>query len=1121
MIVCPPKKIAGVPNRKWTDLVSAYGEAAADLAFRRNGFELPDVETAGKLLRGEKSVKKTEAEAATQINIHDRLKALAGIYRDNGTKDAQEFADDLGLELADVERAWKEVTEGKVYSEKDILSVPYDVDRVRGMLSVKEQGANRTQLEQSGVNAISGGATNIDDFKAAMAGNPEFDALPENSKESLYYNSVSSYATSVAIKQEEEIAKIINLKDQTWLQKVIQTFTNKMTRVRDVQEQIEGALGIKILNEANAALKYELLIGKSISKIEDKQREISDRNNKNSLFSRATADGVDIDELGMYMYALHAPDYNASVANKRQEEFNKEVEDFNKKIKEADSQSLKTRYQNDLKKLIENRGKAKLLEGAGSGMTDKQAEEIIKEVEQSGKKDLFDKYAQEFREKVINKTLDEQFKYGLITQELYDKLKTNYKNYVPLQVVEKAMKKRVGAGGKGVSVKGKDIFRAKGSDLYKYTDRYNPIFSSMFAYENAIMRGERNQADQALIKLAELDEQNEIFQIHKPSFTPVVNSNNEVSNLLSITSPNLKENSVEFKVEGKPVLVEIKDKALRDALQGQGLQRGIRGLYLINSWLRATSTLWNPNFLVTNALRDIQTAIVNIQSEKKDLNIKNVTAKVVNPKNLMKAASGLMADSKGNYTSEWAKAAKEMRDNGGKVSWFQTETLEEYSEKLKKDVAKIRKGESLPLRTINKLGTKLLLYQSVVEQSIRLTTFKALRDVGVSAEESARAAKNITVNFENKGTWSGLIDSFYLFGTASANGSYRIAKSLARSKTAKTIAGGLFAYGLLEAALNSMLGGEDESDRDIDDGVKERNFVLVNPTDPKQEPYKFPMAYGMNVFKYAGNLTYDVANGRKSPIDATSKMFMCVYNQVSPFQGATPMQALSPTFLDPFIQHMENKNYLGSMIKPEQPKFRPKVKESDLYFSSARPASVWTAKKLNKITGGTAVEKGFIDVSPEILDHYYDAFTGGTGVFIADATQTTANLSDRVIKSIHGEEMKDEDKISMRKIPFIKVFFGSKPEKEKLNFIYETFERSGTEEISQEDFAKFTKSINRAIGSKLLERDKADEMYKTVKDNRIKLEMYRRLKEFGYDDKMIRDMNPKDYEKYLKEKRKQ
>lgn len=990
------------------------------------------------------------------------------------------------------------------------FSVGYDFEtKIPGEITPTE--TKETNVESKGLDVISKGVANMDDFFNEMSKDDDFNSLTEEQKKDLYYNSVSKYSTSQAVDQAAQAPKLIDLKDQNWLKKFVQAFQNKMIRVKDVQEQMEGALGIKILKEANVALKFELLVGKTINIIEDKQKEIFDKSNKESWANRAKKDGVDIDQLGTYMYALHAEERNLANATEREENFKKEVDALNEKIKNAETQSLKTRYENELKKLISGQGKVKLLKEAGSGMTNEQAQEIIDNVEKSGKKELFDKYASEFRDKVIKPSLDDKLKYGLIDQELYDKLQTQYKNYVPLQVVEKAMTKRAGGAGAGASVKGRDIFKAKGSDLYKYTDRYNPIFSSMFEYQNTVARGERNQAAQALINLAELDEKNEVFEVHKPKYTAILDSNGDIKYMLPTTSQKLINDSVELKVDGKPVYVEIKDKAMRDALQSQGIQRGIRGLYIVNSWIRSTATLWNPNFLGTNFLRDYQSALINIQSEIKDLDIKNVTGKIANPKNLKSAGQGIIQDSKGNYDSEWAKLAKEYRDSGGKVSWFQKETLEEYVDSLRKDIEKINKGEKMYTAALNKLGNTLMLAQSVVEQSVRLSTFKALKDAGVSTEEAARAAKNITVNFENKGTWGGLMDSLYLFATAGLSGTVRMATSLSKSKTARTIAGGMFAYGILEAALNSHLGGDDDDDEKIDDGIKERNFVLVNPKDSKQEPLLLPMAYGLNVFKYAGNLTYDVATGRKDATDATSKMFMTIYNQISPLQGPTLSQAVAPTAFDPFVQQSENKNFFGAPIKPEQPKFGAKKKESDLYFESVRPGSLWTAKKLNEWTGGSAMEKGYVDISPEILDHYYDALGGGTGKFISDVGYTGKIAAKEVVESIHGKEMKDKDEFSLRRLPFVKAFFGSKPEKKELQYIYETFERSAIDQLSKEEVTKFTKQLKEAVKSQALDRQDAKQMYNTVMEGQYKIKKYK-----GVQEVRPADMTKKEYIKFIK-----
>jgi hypothetical protein len=1013
-----------------------------------------------------------KAEAERQYNIHKTLVSIAKLYIQKGVTTAQQFANEVGLRLQDVSRAFEEALGKKTYSKDDITNSPYDTDYIR-LAWQPTLPQQQNQIEIDANDAIANGAISFVDFNNAMSANAAYNSLPNSSKQIIYNNAVATYSNTQAINQANQNNQpnpTINLKEQTWLEKVKTVFQDRLTRLKDIQKQMELA-GIQILDQANVALKYELLIGKSKAKIDEKYQQIVKSNNKNkpALFERLVKEGGDVDELGIYMYALHAQERNAAEAQKRQDEFNQAIIELTDKINNATTQSVKTRFQNELTALVQGKGKVKLLPDGGSGMTNQQANDIIDAVNQSGKKSLYDRYAQDFRNEVINPALDQQLQYGLISQESYDLIKAKYQNYVPLQVVEKALEKRIGGGTGAGNVRGKDIYKSKGSDLYKYTDRYNPVVSSLFNYNNAIIRGEQNLVNKTLIELANLDTQKEVFEIHKPKYTPIVDANGDVKYLIPMLSDAIKNNSVETKVDGKPVFVEIKDKALLDAIKQNGAVRGIRGLHIINTWLRNTATIMNPEFIFTNFSKDYETGLFNIQSVMVDNNIKGLTRKIANPKNIFNAGRGILEDYKGNHNSVWAKAVKEYKDNGGQVSWFQKETLDEYVNDIENKIKSIKKGEIIPIKVLNNLGETLFLTQSVVEQSIRVTTFKILRDAGVSAEKAASAAKNITVNFETKGTWSGLIDSLYLFSTASIQGSYRMAKSLATSKKAQGAAAFLFTVGIFEAYLNDIFGGEDDDDEQISDKVKERNFVLVNPENSKDIYFKFPLAYGANVFKYAGNIVYDVANGRKTPIKGTTEILLSIYNQFSPIQGATMSQAFLPTFIDPIMQGIENKNFMATPIKPEQVKYQPAKKESDLYFSSVRPISKDMATWLNENTGGTDIKAGYIDISPEYIDHYFDAFTGGTGRFIANVGTTTRSLVD------------DEQKYEIRNTPFVRSFVGEPIEKRNLQFIYNTFDRSLKDVLTDEEMKKFEKELDLAVSTGSMQRDTAKKLLKQVK----------------------------------------
>ena len=1016
-----------------------------------------------------------QREAKRQFQIHKTLVSLAKLYIKKGIATAIDFANETGLRLADIQRAWDEATGKKVTTEKDIEAEPYDVDYIKtNILTTPTLPQTQSQIEVDAQNAISGGAVNFQQFQSAMNSNPQFSALPTQAQQSIYYTAVSQYSNQQAVNQQAATPPQtkIDLKEQGFFEKVKFMFQDRLARLKDVQQQMLNA-GIQIYDDANAALKYELLIGKAKTKIQDKYEQIVKSKDKSNpaLIERLVADGGDIDELGIYMYALHAEERNTAVANERQQEFDKAVAELNDKIANAPNQATKTRFQNELTALVQGQGKVKLLSDGGSGMTNQQAQDIIKAVEDSGKKDLYDNYAKQFRNEVIIPNLKNLLDYGLITKEQFDALATKYTNYVPLQVVEKSVMKRIGAGAQRGGIYGKDIFKAKGSDFYKFTERYNPALSSLFAYNNTVIRGEKNAAAKALLNLSALDTENEVFETVTPKYTPILNSNGDVEYILDATPQFVLDNSVRVINEGKPVFVQIKDKALMEAFKALGENRSIRQLQMVNSWLRNTATLLNPEFLFTNFARDFETAIINIQSDIKDFDVKGATRYIANPKNIMAAGKGLVQDYKGNHSNEWAKAAKEYRENGGQVSWFQQETLDEFVKDVNKDISKIQKGTPIPAKVLNTVAETFFLAQSTVEQSLRLATYKALRDRGVSAEKAAMAAKNITVNFETKGKYGAFVDSLYLFANAGIQGSYRMLKSLAKSRKAQFAAGALYAVGLTEAFLNDMLGGEDDEDEQISDGIKERNLVLVNPKDPKKPYFKFPLAYGANVFKYMGNLTYDVATERKTITDATVKGFLGIYNQFSPIQGATITQALSPAALDPIVQFVENRSFFGTPIYPEQNKYAPPKKDSDLYFSSVRPQSKAIAQWLNNNTGGSDVAAGAVDVSPEVLDHFYDAITGGTGRFIANVGAVGFSAYKYGQSKMTGRPFDEADNIALRNVPFVRSFVGDTNEKRSLQTIYNIFERSAKESLSKEETDKFFKELELARKSKSMDDD--------------------------------------------------
>jgi hypothetical protein len=91
---------------------------------------------------------------------------------------------------------------------------------------------------------------------------------------------------------------------------------------------------------------------------------------------------------------------------------------------------------------------------------------------------------------------------------------------------------------------------------------------------------------------------------------------------------------------------------------------------------------------------------------------------------------------------------------------------------------------------------------------------------------------------------------------------------------------------------------------------------------------------------------------------------------------------IAPTIADPFVDLLTNTNYTGAKIVPDR--FDVKgvpVPDSQKYWSNTGEVPKDTAAWLNNVTGGDEVRKGWMDVSPEVVQYAFDYATGAAGKF--------------------------------------------------------------------------------------------------------------------------------------------
>lgn len=883
-------------------------------------------------------------------------------------------------------------------------------------------------------------------------------------------------AKALKARKEQPNLNVFELPEQTRLQYIRQQIQDKFERLETTQKQITKA-GNKIDEDADAMLQQELYVGRTAERIDTvRQSVIRDENGKGTgLLERMRKDGIKIEDLGRYLHAKHAGERNAKVAT----------------INEA-------------------------LPDGGSGLTNAEAQAILKEFEGN---ETIAKYADEFREKVIKERIRILREEDLMTEEALAKIETAYTNYVPLKVDMGDV--QFGTRGKGFSAQGKDIKRVKGSDK----TRYNPVIQAITDLEDTIIKAEKNKVGKSFLKLVRQNPNETLWTEEALKYVPQYDKNGEVVML----DPKYKfaDNVMEVREGGKVRLITVKDKQLAQAMKNLGTEKAVsKVLMAFNSYLRGVVTFYNPEFMLTNVQRDIQTALINVGGEK-STKLAGLIAKDIAP-----AMRGIYRETRGKKpaiksSTDWQAVYKEMKEEGGRVGWFDLNEVGDRTHETIKLIERYNSDQTVDSlrRGIDSIGKYVSDMNESVEMAVRVATYKHMVDSGVSKAESAKYAKNLTVNFNKKGNLGVALNSLYLFANAGIQGSFRIVTALKYPKVRAIvagIAGSAYAYNHLNEAVNS------EGYNRLSDTEKDTNLIFMlppdfSPTDGERKILggndkdgyylKLKLPYGYNVFKVLGDSAYNMTSGKKTVGEEMKHLLLALDASFNPLSSGSVLQFGSPTITDPIVQQMENKNWFGAPIKPDQPAYDQPVRESSLYFKGATEQSKAVTEWLNRVTGGNEVKAGFIDISPEIVDHYVDFIAGGVGslfnaTFDAGATLVKGDLPDLV------------------EMPFVRKFIDKPFEQAEKFEMYDLLDESSTDILPKVKRDRFIESVKTALETEQIDDKTAKKVIKDFMTNegRVKAgEIYTLYME-GNKEEALKQIEKADkfteaeFKKLLKEK---
>lgn len=610
-----------------------------------------------------------------------------------------------------------------------------------------------------------------------------------------------------------------------------------------------------------------------------------------------------------------------------------------------------------------------------SGMSNTESARILSDFASRGLTPKLERAAQMFQS-MRKLALDARVEGGLMSRTQADAWLKEMPDWSPLRTERDPHTGDVTplGTGMGFDIRGLEARHRLG----RRTKADSPTAFMLQDVQRAIVRGEKNKANQEFGKLVK---QYNLFPMDVEHMRREKGPDGMVREVRDALRD---QQDFHYKVNGESHRIDVAstDPILHRQLtnasakeMGVWLQHAAKATRLYS---RLATTYNFPEFLLTNFTRDIQTAVGNVLAEHGG----KPAAQTL--KNVIPAMRGMMQALRDpTARTGWAKTAREFQEDGGQIGWYNVKDIPDLERELNSRVKAAGPGTMPALRrTLNKVGTFVEDINSSVENGTRLALYKALRDANVPREKAGSIARNVTVDFTKRGEAGPAMNALYAFFNANIQGGKRMAEVVLSRRGAK-LAAGFATTALVLDQYNRSIAEDSDNDGtndydDIPEYVKRSNLVLMRGKG--QNPFLIPMPYGFNVVYTAGRKLSETMSGSVKPGQAGLDLMAAAGNAFNPLGSDSDLvQAMTPTMLDPAVQHVMNRDFAGRRIVPEQLPSETKKPDSELYFRNVAPWARELAKMLNSGSGGDKVTPGFIDVSPETMEHYMTSYLAGVG----------------------------------------------------------------------------------------------------------------------------------------------
>jgi site-specific DNA-cytosine methylase len=441
--------------------------------------------------------------------------------------------------------------------------------------------------------------------------------------------------------------------------------------------------------------------------------------------------------------------------------------------------------------------------------------------------------------------------------------------------------------------------------------------------------------------------------------------------------------------------------------------------------------------------------------------------------------------------------------NGGETGFVSSLDVEDLKKKFKNDLKDLDRWKANPVKVGHTIMDGIEFLNRAIEDSNRFAIYMTSIQYGRSIDEAVNDAKDVTLNFNRKGTgeygWQ-MIRNLYLFINPAVQ-SLQTLGALAKhhpfkftAVTASWLASGVLVP-IVNAALMSLFGGDDDKDKYWQFTKWDRRNNLIMWVPFTHEYVKIPLAQEFRAFYGVGDMIASKMMGGELAEESWSQYAEDLLGQVVDMLPLDPTGydgniavSLMPNPIRPIFELAFNVDFTGKPLfkETEYNKYDPNFTKA---YVGTPDWLVRASKMVNSIGNDYPdVQQNSIDAfgdprynlnNPAVVDHVLSSYLGG------------AYTMGSQVLGVLTKSLNDPKEIKVADIPLFSKFVSNPDDRPVTKKQGDEFwNMKENHDRAANTLSKLKKQAKVDGDYSMLERFYGSEEYKQYKQDDVKVKKY-------------------------------